>query len=392
VYTVDPRGFVPVRVSRYCRRHFVWDFENASRAESVTFLNRIAGILGRRSILLPTTDTAALFVANKAAELAPSFIVPAQQFETAKCLADKYAMFELANRLGIATPAAFRPASLDDVRRFGTTARFPIVLKRLDRGSSHRHDAPMTYILRGLPELLAQYEELTDSEPPQVILQEYIPGAEDSIWMFNGYFDEHSDCLFGATGHKIRQSPVYTGASSLAVCRANAEVLGTTLRFMKAVGYRGILDIGYRYDARDGSYKVLDVNPRIGCTFRLFVADSGMDVARALYLHLTGQPVPPARVPDGRKWIVEDCDLASSIRYYKDGALTFSEWLRSFRGVRETALFSAHDPLPVLAALADDLRAIVSRLTGARRRRVHSGAATERACPCPEQGRAGNGD
>ena len=40
------------------------------------------------------------------------------------------------------------------------------------------------------------------------------------------------------------------------------------------------------------------MNPRIGCTFRLFAATNGMDVARALYLDLTGQPVPAAQAAE----------------------------------------------------------------------------------------------
>ena len=117
---------------------------------------------------------------------------------------------------------------------------------------------------------------------------------------------------------------------------------------MKAIGYHGILDIGYRYDRRDGQYKVLDVNPRIGCTFRLFTATNGMDVARALYLDMTGQPVAPAQAAEGRKWIVEDFDLFSAIRSWRDGTLKLKDWVRSFRGVEEAACFALDDPLPFL--------------------------------------------
>jgi predicted ATP-grasp superfamily ATP-dependent carboligase len=35
------------------------------------------------------------------------------------------------------------------------------------------------------------------------------------------------------------------------------------------------VDLGFRYDARDSRYKPLDVNPRIGATFRLFVDAEG---------------------------------------------------------------------------------------------------------------------
>src|SRR5204863_3947033 len=135
----------------------------------------------------------------------------------------------------------------------------------------------------------------------------------------NGYFDRNSDCVLGFTGQKLRQWPPHQGVTTPGICRHNAGVADTTCRFMKAVGYRGILDIGYRWDARDGLYKVLDVNPRIGATFRLFVAENGMDVARALYLDLTGQPVPGGLAREGRRWLVEDHDLVSSLRYRRDG-------------------------------------------------------------------------
>ena len=155
-------------------------------------------------------------------------------------------------------------------------------------------------------------------------------------------------CLFGVTGKKIRRFPVNTGVTSLGVCLRNETVERTTTEFMKAIGYQGILDIGYRYDQRDGQYKVLDVNPRIGCTFRLFTATNGMDVARALYLDMTGQPVAPAQAAEGRKWMVEDFDLVSAIRSWRDRTLKLKDWVKSFRGVEETACFALDDPLPFL--------------------------------------------
>jgi predicted ATP-grasp superfamily ATP-dependent carboligase len=82
----------------------------------------------------------------------------------------------------------------------------------------------------------------------------------------------------------IRQYPPYIGVTSLGVCVTNEAVKKQTKTFMKAIGYRGPLDIGYKYDDRTGQYKAIDVNPRIGTTFRLLVDTLGMDVARALYL------------------------------------------------------------------------------------------------------------
>ncbi|TMF40713.1 MAG: hypothetical protein E6I32_21175 [Chloroflexi bacterium] len=115
---------------------------------------------------------------------------------------------------------------------------------------------------------------------------------------------------------------------------------------MAAIGYRGPLDIGYKYDERVGQYKTIDVNPRIGMTFRLLVDSAGMDVARALYLDLTGQPVSAGEPREGRKWVVENFDLVSSPRYCRDAKLGIRGWMRSYRGVEEASWFARDDLKP----------------------------------------------
>jgi predicted ATP-grasp superfamily ATP-dependent carboligase len=118
---------------------------------------------------------------------------------------------------------------------------------------------------------------------------------------------------------------------------------------MRSIGYQGILDIGYRHDPRDGRYKVLDINPRVGQAFRLFVAENDMDVVKALYLDLTGQEqIQPIISREGRRWVIEDFDIISSFHYYQEGTLRFGEWIKSFKGVEEGAWFSWKDPVPFL--------------------------------------------
>ncbi len=238
----------------------------------------------------------------------------------------------------------------------GAHRRTPSSWSRFCRGN-----ARTKAIVRDPRELLASYEIMQDSDQPNVMFQEFIPGGEDANWMFNGYFNAESDCLFGLTGKKLRQYRPYAGITSLGVCLPNPAVAETTISLMKTIGYRGALDIGFRFDARDGQYKVFDINPRIGCTFRLFVSDTGMDVARALYLDLTGQKIAAGNAIHGRKWIVEDLDLASSFRYWRDGKLSAKEWARSFAGIQEGAFFALDDPGPIVSQAWNDLREIFPR-------------------------------
>jgi predicted ATP-grasp superfamily ATP-dependent carboligase len=350
-------------VSRYCRGYFAWDFDASSAGESVQFLLDTARKIGGRPILMPTTDASALLVAEHADLLRTAYDFPDQRPGLALGLSNKASMFHLARQCGIPTPETFFPKCQADVHTFLESAAFPVMLKAIDYGVLRRtFSGEGKQIATSRDELLLKYGQMQSPEQPNLVLQEYIPGGDDTIWMFNGYFDRDSECLFGMTGQKIRQSPVHTGSTCLGVCLKNDEVRELTLRFMKSIGYRGILDIGYRYDARDRLYKLLDVNPRIGSSFRLFVGEGDMDVARVLYRDLTGQQIGPALPRYGRKWMVEDCDLVSSIRYYRDGQLTVKDWLRSFRGVEETAFFSLRDPLPGITTLASDAQELAARI------------------------------
>jgi D-aspartate ligase len=301
--------------------------------------------LGGRPILIPTTDQGAIWVALHALALGAEFRFPSQDFTLVRTLCDKNKMQELARRHGIPTAQSVVPRSIEDVKRFLDTATFPVMVKATDADRLRARAGGTKFIIQSGRELLELYAHAGDCEEPNLLIQEFIPGED---WMFDGYFDQSSRCVFGVTGKKIRRFPVNTGVTSLGVCIRNEMVERMTAEFMKAIGYHGILDIGYRYDQRNGTYKVLDVNPRIGCTFRLFTAANGMDVARALYLHLTGQPVGPAQAADGRKWVVEDFDLVSALRSWRAGTLTFQDWMRSFRGIQEAACFALDDPLPFL--------------------------------------------
>jgi predicted ATP-grasp superfamily ATP-dependent carboligase len=367
VHSIEAERRAPVFSSRYCAGRVVWDLEHAPAEESLRLLADVGRRLGRRALLVPTTDAAAMFVADHADDLREQYLFPDQPAGLVRSLCSKESMYYLAKRAGIPTPDCAFPKSRADVRAFLHTARFPVMLKGIFGRELKIRAGQRMFIVRTADELLEHYDRLEDPDRPNLMIQEYIPGGEDTIWMFNGYFDRQSECLIGFTGRKIRQCPAYTGPTSLGVCLRNDTVARQTRTLVKALGYRGVLDIGYRYDARDGRFKVLDVNPRIGHTFRLFVARNGMDVARALYLDLTGQPVPASEPREGRKWIVEDCDLFSSLRYRRDGRLTVREWLRSLRGIEEGGYAALDDPLPAASICLVDLRLICGRLLGALR-------------------------
>jgi D-aspartate ligase len=73
-------------------------------------------------------------------------------------------------------------------------------------------------------------------------------------------------------------------ASGCGVTTCAARVPNDTLaeqasKFRRALRFRGVVDLDWRFDKRDGHSKLVDFNPRLGAQFR-FVSNSGWDRRR----------------------------------------------------------------------------------------------------------------
>jgi predicted ATP-grasp superfamily ATP-dependent carboligase len=180
---------------------------------------------------------------------------------------------------------------------------------------------------------------------PQVILQEYIPSARAEDWIFHGYFDHNCTPLVTFTGFKRRSWPPHAGVTAAAVALPNVDLATRATEFCREIGYRGIVDMDWRLDLRDGRYKLVDFNPRIGANFRLFVTEADIDVVRAQHLHLTGRGVPSSTQVSGRKLIVENLDIASRLIGGSGHTVPTPQAARQ----TELAWFAWDDPLPFFA-------------------------------------------
>lgn len=348
VYLVHDHHRAPVTRSRYIRDSYVWDGLTSQPEDTIALLRSIGHTLGR-AILIPVDDAATLFVADRASDLRELFVFPDISPQTTSRLADKKSLHLMALDHDIPSPGATFPQSLEDVKGFIKDAVFPVVVKSIDpKLLPLSTDTRSVVITHTAQELLSHYTSVEVPGRPNHMLQEYIPGGPETVWMFNGYFDRDSECLFGATGQKLRQHLPYTGMTTLGVCQENPEVASMARRLLKGIGYQGVVDLGFRHDRRDCRYKLLDINPRVGATFRLFVGAEGLDVVRVLYLDLTGQKVPSSTLRSGRKWLLETHDAMSAMVYHRDGRLSIGDWIRSYRGVQEAAIFALDDITPAL--------------------------------------------
>ncbi len=370
VYAVDNTHNMSAFKSKYCSGAFVFSDMYDSPENFVTALRHVAKEVGGRPILVATSDETVELVAENNRELASLYIFHQTPPDVIKDLTSKARMYYLAKTHDVPVPETEFPVDIEDVMAYADRAKFPVMLKGIYGNRLMERTGLKMYIARDRDDLIETFKRINEPGRPNLMLQEYIPGDDDQVYIFNGYFNADSECLASFTGRKIRQFPVHTGCASMGACEWNSVVAEQTELLMKKIGYKGILDIGYRYDSRDWKYKVLDINPRIGQAFRLFVADNGLDVMRAMYLDMTGQSIPETIQREGRRWIIEDFDIISTYHYYQEGSLSFPEWFRSFRGLEEGAWFCSKDLRPFLHMLNEIARRATNRSYTILKRRL----------------------
>jgi predicted ATP-grasp superfamily ATP-dependent carboligase/ubiquinone/menaquinone biosynthesis C-methylase UbiE len=340
----DPQ--FPNASSRYWRSNYFWDLSTATPEDSVNWLLDLAHKIGSRPILIPSSDHSCQFVDDNAESLLQGYQFPKQPAGLTRALSNKRKLYALCKQMSVLTAETAFPQSRDDVIQFIKKGIFPIMLKGIDTIALYNRTGMRMVLVNDGESLLKRYDEMETPGTPSLMLQEYIPGGAENVWMFDGYFDSESNCRFGITARKLRQYPAYTGMTSLGECQTNKTVYNLVINFMKAIGYNGILDIGYKYNPTNGKYYLLDPNPRLGLSFRLFVDSIDMDVVKVLYCDMTGQPIRTGNLVEGRKWLSEPFDIVSSFRYWRDGNLKLGNWLQSFRGVQEAEWYARDDMDP----------------------------------------------
>jgi predicted ATP-grasp superfamily ATP-dependent carboligase len=361
VYGIVEDRFTPAAVSRYLKGAFVWDTRGLDAPGLLEGMAVIGERLKRPTIVIPTDDMAAILIAEQADTLRQWFILPQQPAMLPRALANKRELYLLCKKMQVASPESVFPSSIDDVREYVEHASFPVVLKAAQ--SWLLQDGKRTTSIAWTPEeAYAIYRSTEKHHDPHLIFQEYIPPAYGEDWFYHGYRNVRSDCCIGFTGRKLRSYPPFAGPTTLGKAVVNDPLRQQVEAFLQAISYSGIMDLDYRFDKRDGQYKLVDFNPRIGAQFRLFEDSAGLDVARALYLDLTGRRVTRSGSIAGRTFIAEFHDLAASFGYFRRGMLTIHEWRQSLLGAKEFAWFSHDDPLPFLVMCGRLLFRVIERV------------------------------
>src|SRR6266536_83469 len=330
-------------VSKYVKERLYAPHPERDEEQCINLLIDYSKRIGR-ALLLPADDAMLSAVSKNKQLLENHYLVACPDRDITERIIDKKQTYALAERIGIAAPRTLIPKSEKDLESLAGQIGYPCLVKPRQ---SHRYYEVFKRKLvkvQDIDEMLSAYRQASDAGI-EVMLQEYIPGDDTHGVNYNSYF-WHGRPLVEFTAAKVRLSPTGFGVPSVVISQEIKVVLGPGRKLLHALGFQGFSCVEFKKDARDGTYKLMEVNGRHNRSSHLAVC-CGINFPWLEYQHLIRGEIPVAR--DYRKnmyWIDEFSDLAWFARFSKAGRFPWIHYARPYVRTHAFAVFDMKDPMP----------------------------------------------
>lgn len=356
---------------RYLRaRHTAPDVQDEEKL--LDFLVSLGGRLAGRGVLFVTADEYVLFCSRYRDELSGYYAFNLPSRQTVECFLDKEKTSRFASRNQIRHPKTMAVTIGRDVETSAAGMAFPCILKPRDSHLWRRDYKEQKVIVVHSAEELHRTCRGLGPHASKVILQEIIPGPDDSIYQYLAYGNRESEIIAEFTCRKLRQYPPHFGIACLCESRQEPGVREEGRRLLSRIDARGIFAIEYKMDARDGRPVFLEANLRTSFFGELPVS-SGVDFPYLMYSDLVDANPGrgPAEFQEGiRLWNLA-LDLGCYYRLRKARETTLAGWAGKLLGGRIAHTYLAWDDLrPWMFVygrlLLRTLSRVLRRITGTR--------------------------
>ncbi len=348
VIILEPKRELMASASRYSRQTFPWPA--GGDKEQLEYLFALAEQHGLHGwTLFATSDESVALFARHHAVLADRFRLTVPPWDVLRWAYDKRLTYCLAADSGVDHPKTFYPKTQDDLWKLDCS--FPVILKPAFKARLNRFTRDRAWRADDRRALAAGYAEACELVGPDVVMvQELIPGGGETQFSYTALCVD-GRCLASLTARRSRQYPVDFGRSSTFVETLDQPAIEDSAgRLLRAMGYTGLAEVEFKFDHRDGRYKLLEVNPRVW-TWVGLCGRADVDFPYLLWRSIHGQSLPQLRGRPGVRWVRMSTDLAAASVEIVRGRLSLREYLRSLKGPIEFATFAADDPLPALLCL-----------------------------------------
>ena len=302
------------------------------------------------TLIIPTKDYGVEFLSANKSELSKHYIIPTPDLDVVNNIVNKKNLYKIAEEAGIATPKIFSPKSEDELDAIRHQITFPCLLKP---GVGHlffrKFDFKMLEI-HNYDDLLTHYKNFTNNfrnDEYELMVCEIIPGPDSrNMIQYVSYLDQSGEVLAAMTSIKLRQDPPRYGQGRIIRSDRTDEVHEQSLRLLRELGYYGFSEIEWKYDPRDGQFKLIEINPRFIFYIGLCVS-CGINFPYIQYLELVKRrKMKVTSFRENVYWIHLYKDILHSVLHHNMEDLTMEEYIAPYLRKKVFAVLNLEDPQP----------------------------------------------
>jgi len=339
--------------SKYCARRLIYPSPRRSPDQFIEFLLKEIKE-NHYDCLFPMEEETLLLMAKYHSEISQYTCLLIPDLKKIEFVRDKRNLMQFAETHGIPTPKTFQiPPSLTLPLKGGgegggadlSSIPIPAVIKpRISSGSFG-----IVYVKKR-EDLIPSYQAV-HTQYPFPIVQEWIPDGEGTFG-FSALFDEASNIKAAFIHKKLRMYPIQGGPSTLREGVEHPQIMELGLSLLKSLNWVGVGMVEFKVDPRDGTPKLMELNPRFWGSLQLAVI-SGVDFP---YLILrtarreSFEPILHYTVGKRCRWL-----LLGDILHFLNNPNRFRlrpSFFHFFDPNTSYDIISKDDPFPVIGSVA----------------------------------------
>jgi len=310
-------------------------------------LLQAADDLGIRDwVLFPTLDETVALISRHRDALQQRYTLVTPAWETVRWAWDKRQTYRLARDLGIPYPTTWEPQDVDGLAEVDWAR--PVVIKPAikehfiyeTKAKAWRADSPDE-----LHRLFQRAASIVG--PEEVLVQELIPGEGQHLLGYCALVRDGTPVGTMVTRRWRQHPPEFGRASTYVETIEDPTVESQSERLLSALEYTGLVELEYKVDPADGSYKLLDFNARTW-GYHTLGARAGVDFSALQYRLAVGDDVEPCRARPGVCWVRLLTDTPTAMVELYRRRLSVRRYLGSLLAADTEAVFALDDPLPAL--------------------------------------------
>lgn len=256
------------------------------------FINIMTSIYNRykdeyeKLILLSCAEWYTDLIVSNSKILSEMFILPFMDKELKEKLEDKESFYNLCEKFNLDYPDTYI-ITKENMNAIEIPFPFPVALKPASSTEYSKIDfngKEKSYKITSLEQLKKVVKDIFDSGyNHHIIVQDFIPGNDDTMWVLNCYSDHNGKVKMMCLGRCILEehTPYGIGNYKAIISDSNEEIYTKIKNFLEEINYIGFSNFDLKYDYRDQKYKLFEINVRQGRS-SYFTTAAGCNLAKFL--------------------------------------------------------------------------------------------------------------